>query len=136
MRPLRSYCEAVARACELVIPPGYPVFGRDAFRTATGVHAAAIRKAHARGDAWLADLVYSGVPARDFGRGQELEIGPLSGRANVLSWLEGRGVTPTSSLVEDVLRAAKRSDRALTALEVMAIVDRHAETALDSPSPR
>ena len=39
--------------------------GSDAFETGTGVHAAAVIKAFRKGDAWLADRVYSGVPAGD-----------------------------------------------------------------------
>ena len=65
------------------MPPNYPVLGDDAFRTATGVHAAAIIKAEAKGADWLADRVYSGVPASLVGRKQGIEIGPMSGLSNV-----------------------------------------------------
>src|SRR5207245_1375563 len=88
---LTAYCQAVADACGVLIPPNYPVVGRDAFRTATGVHAAAVIKAFKKGDAELVDAVYSGVPASLVGRQQEIEIGPLSGRSNVIYWLERRG---------------------------------------------
>src|SRR2546430_11142091 len=50
------------------LPVNYPLAGADAFRTATGVHAAAIIKAQRKGDRWLADRVYSGVPAGEFGK--------------------------------------------------------------------
>src|SRR5262249_20135579 len=42
---LGAYCRAVSRACDVPIPANYPVIGADAFRTATGVHAAAVLKA-------------------------------------------------------------------------------------------
>ena len=72
------------------IPLNYPLVGRDAFRTATGVHAAAIVKAMQKGDVWLADRVYSGVPAGMFGRHQEIGIGFMSGASNVGYWLRQR----------------------------------------------
>src|SRR5207244_6248368 len=42
---LKDYCAAVSQAVGVRIPPNYPVVGADAFRTATGVHAAALIKA-------------------------------------------------------------------------------------------
>src|SRR5262249_45338620 len=63
LRGLPDYCHAVARACHVRIPPNYPVIGADAFRTATGVHAAAVAKAFRKGDLALMDAVYAGVPA-------------------------------------------------------------------------
>src|SRR5512141_1618593 len=91
---LREYCELAAEACEWTIPLNYPVFGRDAFRTATGVHAAAVIKSYKKGDTELADLIYSGVPAGLFGLEQVIEIGPMSGKSNVIYWLEKRGIHP------------------------------------------
>ncbi|HEX2714103.1 MAG TPA: LeuA family protein, partial [Candidatus Acidoferrales bacterium] len=90
---LKEYCETVARATHTTIPPNYPVIGRDAFRTATGVHAAAIIKAYKKNDAMLANIVYSGVPSHLFGLEQVIEIGPLSGRSNVIYWLEKHGIS-------------------------------------------
>src|SRR6202041_1460750 len=84
---LKEYCETVAQATHTTIPPNYPVVGRDAFRTATGVHASALQKAFAKNDPALADAVYSGVPARLFGLEQVIEIGPMSGKSNVQHWL-------------------------------------------------
>jgi isopropylmalate/homocitrate/citramalate synthase len=86
------YCELAARAVGMPIPINYPARGRDAFRTATGVHAAAIIKAQNKGDAWLADRIYSGVPAGMFGRKQEICIGYMSGASNVSYWLRTRGI--------------------------------------------
>ena len=100
------------------IPDNYPVFGRDAFRTATGVHAAAVIKAFHKHDPELTDGVYSGVPARLVGRRQEIEIGPMSGKSNVLFWLEQRGIEPDEELVERVFRRAKASTRVLTEEEI------------------
>lgn len=120
---LAGYSEAVARATGIAIPPNFPVVGRDAFRTATGVHAAAIAKAFRRNDAELADAVYSGVPARMVGREQLIEIGPMSGRANVVHWLEKRGIPATPDLIERIFAAAKQSERILAEAEILALVD-------------
>ena len=98
--------------------------GTDAFRTATGVHAAAIIKAEKKGDAWLADRIYSGVPAGMFGKEQEIEIGHYSGESNVVYWLRKRGYEPTPELVATVLGEAKRGDRVLSDAEITAIVEK------------
>jgi 2-isopropylmalate synthase len=119
---LLEYCQVVSRATGFPIPISYPLVGRDAFRTSTGVHAAAIIKAQAKGDAWLADRIYSGVPAGMFGRKQEIEIGPMSGASNVTFWLKQRGIDPTPELVQSIIAAAKGSDHVLTTEEVQTIV--------------
>lgn len=112
----------VSRACQVPIPYNYPVLGSDAFRTATGVHAAAIIKAERKGDAFLADRIYSSVPAGLFGRQQEIEIGPMSGESNVHYWLRRRGVSVDGAVVKKILAYAKTQVRLLTADEVMALV--------------
>lgn len=119
---LLFYCQAVARACHVTIPYNYPVAGRDAFRTGTGVHAAAIIKAERKGDQYLADRVYSGVPAGMFGRNQEIEIGPMSGLSNVQYWLESRRIEPNEEMNRAILAKAKASNRLLTYHEIQAIV--------------
>jgi 2-isopropylmalate synthase len=121
---LVEYCETVARAVGWAIPLNYPLVGRDSFRTATGVHAAAIVKALERGDAWLADRVYSGVPAGTFGRHQEIAIGFMSGASNVNFWLRQRGIEPTAPLVSAILEVAKSTRYLLSDDEVMAVVSR------------
>ena len=118
---LPDYCRLVAETTGVPLPDNYPVLGRDAFRTGTGVHAAAIIKARAKGDDALADLVYSGVPASLVGRRQEIEVGPMSGESNVVFWLERRGIPPERELVAAIFRAAKESDRVLAETEVLAI---------------
>ena len=115
---LYEYCLAVSRATKVPIPHGYPVVGKDAFETATGVHAAAVIKALKKGDRWLADRVYSGVPAGDFGREQVITIGPMSGRSNIVYWLEKRGLPAGDDVVNRVLEKAKRSNRLLTDAEI------------------
>jgi 2-isopropylmalate synthase len=117
---LKTYCEKVATATKTTIPPNYPVIGRDAFRTATGVHAAAIVKATQKGDPRLADDIYSGVPARLFGLEQVIEIGPMSGKSNVLYWLAQRKIPVDDALVARILEAAKQSARVLTEAELRA----------------
>jgi len=118
---LRAYCETVAKATHTTIPPNYPVFGRDAFRTGTGVHAAAIIKALRKHDRNLADAVYSGVPAHLFGLEQIVEIGPMSGKSNVSYWLSRHGIPETDELVNRIFEAAKQSPRMLTDQELKAL---------------
>jgi len=119
---LIAYCQAAAKALGWQVPINYPLVGRDAFRTATGVHAAAIIKAEAKGDAWLADRIYSGVPAGTFGRKQEICIGYMSGASNVTYWLKQRGIEPAKKVIDAVLAAAKKSHHILSDDEVMDIV--------------
>jgi 2-isopropylmalate synthase len=119
---LNELVQAVSEATGVPIPDNYPVFGRDAFRTATGVHAAAVVKAFRKGDPDLMDAVYSGVPARLVGRQQEIDVGPMSGKSNVVFWLERHGIDPTEEMVDRVFRRAKSSSTVLTADEIMAEV--------------
>lgn len=119
---LREYCQVAESSCGWKIPVNYPVFGRDAFRTATGVHAAAVIKSYKKGDPGLADLVYSGVPAGLFGMEQQIEIGYMSGKSNVIYWLEHRGIEASEERVERILAHAKQSPSVLSEDEVMKIV--------------
>ena len=123
LEPLVEYCALASEVCRVPLPANYPVFGRDAFRTGTGVHAAAIIKAEQKGDAWLADLVYSGVPASMIGRGQEIEVGPMCGLSNVKYWLAQRGFdADDEALCERIFSAAKRSDHTLSDTEILKLV--------------
>jgi isopropylmalate/homocitrate/citramalate synthase len=115
---LVEYCEAVSRATGVPIPPNYPVVGRDAFRTATGVHAAAVIKAYRKQDYALVDAVYSGVPAGMVGRKQEVDVGPMSGRSNVIFWLEKRGLTASETQIDRIFARAKGSACVLTEEEI------------------
>jgi 2-isopropylmalate synthase len=115
---LPQYVAAVSRAVDVPIPVNTPIIGRDAFRTATGVHAAAVIKAQRRGQAWLADRVYSGVPASWVGRQQEIEIGHMSGASNVVYYLKAHGLPGGPHVIEAVLKAAKKSERLLTEQEI------------------
>ncbi|HEV2350235.1 MAG TPA: LeuA family protein [Terriglobia bacterium] len=116
---LKEYANAVSESVGVPIPPNYPVVGSDAFRTATGVHAAAVIKAYKKDDFELANQVYSGVPSQWFGLDQKIEIGPMSGKSNVIFWLERRNIAPTDELVERILARAKQSDRLLGENEIM-----------------
>src|SRR5215468_1065746 len=118
---LKEYCETVAAATHTTIPPNYPVIGKDAFRTATGVHAAALVKAFKKGDIALANSVYSGVPSHLFGLDQIIEIGPMSGKSNVLFWLERHEIPVDDATVARILDAAKQSARVLTDDELHSI---------------
>jgi len=126
---LPEYVETVSAAVNVPIPVNTPIVGRDAFRTATGVHAAAVIKAQRKGQAWLADRVYSGVPASWVGRGQEIEIGHMSGASNVLYYLKARGLPTEQPIVDAVLAAAKRSERLLTEEEILAAVEDAAQSS-------
>lgn len=120
---LGALVDLVGEACEVPVPVSYPVFGKDAFRTGTGVHAAAVIKAIDKGDDWLADQVYSGVPASWFGRQQEIEIGHMAGDSNIKYWLRSRGLPVEDSLVAAIRVAAKSTNRLLENGEIHAIVD-------------
>ncbi len=119
---LPEYCRLVAETTGVPMPENYPVVGRDAFRTMTGVHAAAIIKARRKGEDWLADRIYSGVPASLVGRRQEIEIGPMSGESNVVFWLKDHGIEAEPEVVRAVFEHAKASAKVLTTDEVMAVV--------------
>jgi isopropylmalate/homocitrate/citramalate synthase len=119
---LGEYCDTVSAATGVPIPANYPVVGRDAFRTATGVHAAAVIKAFKKNDLALIDAVYSGVPASMIGREQQIEVGPMSGKSNVVFWLERHGYTATDELVDRVFTKAKASDTVLTEPEIRALL--------------
>ena len=125
---LTEYCELTSRTTGVPIPPNYPVVGRDAFRTGTGVHAAAVIKAHKRGADWLADRVYSGVPAGLVGRSQVIEVGPMSGESNVVFWLETHGIAATKERIQAVFQRAKSVDRVLTDEEIRDLVASLAES--------
>jgi len=122
---LAELVQATSEAVDWPIPWNYPVFGRDAFRTATGVHAAAVIKAMNKGDALLADQVYSGVPASWFGRRQEIAVGFMSGESNVRYWLQHRGMQPDDALVRAIFDAAKHHSELLTEQEILAICAEH-----------
>jgi 2-isopropylmalate synthase len=119
---LNEYCARVSEATGVRIPDNYPIVGRDAFRTGTGVHAAAIIKARKKGDEWLADRVYSGVPAAMVGRRQAIEVGPMSGLSNVQCWLESHGIEARPELVAALFQRAKQSDQILSDEEILAAV--------------
>ncbi len=119
---LGEYCKTAAKACGWNIPLNYPVFGRDAFRTATGVHAAAVIKSYKKDEPGLADLVYSGVPAGLFGLKQVIEIGPMSGKSNVIYWLESRGLEASEDRVTRIYEHAKKSSAVLEEEEVRQLV--------------
>ncbi|MDD5543757.1 MAG: LeuA family protein [Acidobacteriia bacterium] len=119
---LKDYCHAVSKATHVPIPVNYPVFGADAFRTATGVHAAAVIKALRKKDVNLANSVYSGVPAHLFGLEQTIEIGPMSGKSNIIHWLEKNGMNPDETLVDAIYAFAKQSNHVLTESEIHAVI--------------
>jgi len=125
LTPLSPYTQMVSDICEVPLPHNYPIFGRDAFRTATGVHAAAIIKAKNKGADWLADRVYSGVPASMVGLKQKIEIGFMSGVSNIVYWLKEHGIEPEKQLVDEIFTAAKQHSRILTDDDVWNIVKYH-----------
>ena len=121
---LPEYVRFVAEATKVPLPDQYPVIGRDAFRTGTGVHAAAIIKAKKKGNEWLADRVYSGVPAGMFGLEQIIEVGPMSGLSNVIYWLASHGYPQDEMLVKEIFQRAKTTNRILTDEELHSVARR------------
>jgi isopropylmalate/homocitrate/citramalate synthase len=125
---LRDYCRAISQATGVPIPANYPVIGEDAFRTATGVHAAAVIKAYKKNDTELANAIYSGVPAHYFGMEQVIDIGPMSGKSNVLFWLDRHGIAANDEIVDRIFKRAKASDRLLTEAEILECCQAGAES--------
>jgi len=121
LSPLAEYVSLVSQHCGVPVPANYPALGEDAFRTGTGVHAAAVIKALRKGDRALADSVYSGVPASVLGREQRIEVGPMSGESNVVYWLESHGFEASQERVARIFEHAKQSDRLLTPQELDAL---------------
>ncbi len=119
LRSLGDYVRLASRAVGRPIRNEYSVFGSDAFETGTGVHASAVIKAFRKGNAWLANRVYSGVPADVFGLEQRISVGPMSGRSNVIWFLEQRGIEPTEERIAAILERAKQSDRMLSKEEIL-----------------
>ncbi len=132
---LQEYCAFVSATTGVPLPDNYPVIGKDAFRTGTGVHAAAIIKARARGEDWLADRVYSSVPASLIGCRQVIEVGPMSGESNVVYWLTERGIDPAQDLVDEIFQRAKGSPKILAEEEILGICAARGITA-SAPRPR
>jgi 2-isopropylmalate synthase len=124
---LPEYVQFVSRVTNVPLDDRYPVFGRDAFRTGTGVHAAAIIKAKKKGSDWLADRVYSGVPAGMFGLRQIIEVGPMCGLSNVIYWLDANGYPQEESLAREIFQLAKSTNRVLTDEELHGCVQRWQE---------
>jgi 2-isopropylmalate synthase len=122
LRKLSEYCQKVSQYTKVPIVHNYPVMGYDAFTTGTGVHAAAIIKAIRKGEKWFADIVYSAVPACWFGRAQNIMIGPMSGKSNVIFWLEQRGKEAKDELVDYIFEKAKKSNRLLTDEEIEKLI--------------
>jgi 2-isopropylmalate synthase len=123
LHALPAYLAKVSEACGIPIPYNYPVFGNDAFRTATGVHASAVIKAMSKKNELLANLIYSGVPAHWFGKQQKIEIGPMSGASNVRHWLSTHGISEKEELILALLGFAKEHDRVLRSDEIMRFIN-------------
>lgn len=119
---MADYVEKAANYLRIPLPYNYPAFGKDAFRTATGVHAAAVIKAINRGDEVLANTIYSGVPAHWFGRRQSIELGPMSGASNVKFWLRDHNVAETDKLVEKLLQFAKQQSALMSEEKILELV--------------
>lgn len=132
---LMAYCETISSATDTPIPNNTPAIGKDAFETGTGVHAAAVLKAMQTGDAWLANRIYSGVPADELGREQEIMVGPMSGKANAVAWLSKHGLSCDDANIDKLLVAAKQSDHVLCEAEIETVLhEDENSTALTEPS--
>ena len=86
------------------------------------MHAAAIIRAEAKEDAWLADRIYSAIPASMVGRERRIEIGPMSGLSNVKYWLRENGHDPDDeALCGRIFDAAQATDHTPTDDELEAL---------------
>ncbi|MFC7979731.1 LeuA family protein [Streptomyces cinereoruber] len=120
---IRAYAEYAEDVLGVPIPQNYPAFGADVFKTSAGVHAAAILKAHEKGDTLLKDAVYSSVPAALLGREQDVLIDEASGANNVRYWLTTRGFdSGEDALVKAVLEKAKAGRGPLTDAQIRQII--------------
>ena len=128
LRVLNEYVRKAHEYVEVALPRNYPVFGEDAFETGTGVHASAVVKAMKKGDHWLADRVYSGVPAADYGLQQVIRIGHMSGRSNIIWWLQQNGYEVSEELVSHMFEVAKGQRRLMTDEEVHAAISGFSES--------
>ena len=124
---LNQYTRKAHEYVEVALPRNYPVFGEDAFETGTGVHASAVIKAMKKGDNWLADRVYSGVPAADYGLEQIIRIGHMSGRSNIIWWLQNNGYEASDDLVSHMFEVAKSQRRLMDDDEVHAAISEFQE---------
>jgi 2-isopropylmalate synthase len=122
LHALADYARVVSEAVGVPIPKNYPVVGSDAFETATGVHAAAVVKALRLNDPWLANRVYSSVPADEVGETQRIRVGPMSGRSNIIYWLGARDIEATDERVDTIFRVAKESDHVLEDQEILTAI--------------
>ncbi|MCS5525755.1 MAG: hypothetical protein NZ737_01600, partial [Candidatus Poseidoniaceae archaeon] len=126
---LNEYVHKANEYIKVPLPRNYPVFGEDAFETGTGVHASAVIKAMRKGDHWLADRVYSGVPAADFGLQQVIRVGHMSGRSNILWWLEQNEIKATDELVAHLFEVAKSQPRNMENFEIEQAITAFNESA-------
>jgi len=118
-----AYCAHFSRVLGVEIADNQPLVGKNAFRTATGVHASAIVKAEAKSE-WLGDHVYSLLSAASIGQSAAIVIGPMSGASNVQHWLKSQGIASNETLVHAILQRAKGSDRVLHDEELLSVVSR------------
>ena len=120
---ISAYCEHFARVLGIPISDNQPLVGKNAFRTATGVHASAIAKAEAKSQ-WLGDHVYSLLSASSIGQQAMICIGPMSGASNVQHWLTSHGISSSEPLLKAILQRAKAADHVLTDEELLSVVSR------------
>ena len=69
-------------------------------------------------DGWERSTTYP----RAVGREQRIEIGHMSGKSNVVWWLESRGYAAAPYLVDRIFDHAKRTDHVLTDEEISALI--------------
>ena len=122
-KKLIQYVELISSLYDQPLPHNYLVFGSDAFETATGVHAAAVIKAFKKDDLWLANRVYSGVPADVFGLEQKIRVGPMSGKSNVIYWLKQHNLEVSHIVIDKIFDRAKQTNKLLGDDEIMEIVE-------------
>jgi 2-isopropylmalate synthase len=116
-----AYCDHFSRVLGISVGDNQPLVGKNAFRTATGVHASAIAKAEAKSP-WLGAHVYNLLSAASIGQQAEICIGPMSGASNVQHWLTSHGISPSEPLLRAILERAKSTDHVLSDAELLSVI--------------
>lgn len=119
---LNDYISLISKANKIEIPETYPGFGKNAFRTQSGIHSAAIIKAKKKGLYDIANTIYSSVPAELIGRVQEIELGPMSGKSNVCYILDKYNIEKTDKNISFLLEKAKSSNHVFSSQEIESII--------------
>lgn len=119
LKELKKYAKIASRILKFKLPANYPIIGKDVFKTATGVHAAAILKSIQINNHTLAGVVYSAIDPIKVDRNFHILIGPMSGKANVIYHLTKHNIPFNARLVDAILKLAKSERRIVKNREIL-----------------